>query len=183
MTNQSSKNAMRQRMRQTQPLTGPQRSYLGRFAESTRRMLIERGAIEAHEETAKEWRHREAREATKDLDPQGIGWTISEAPKQAFDALKARFEMLSGQAGKALETLSGPSNDMRTLAHEIDKAAKTCGVGSGYIAGICKRQSGGTRTTWTTPAEGKAVLVALTKHAASLAKKAQAEALASAGCC
>lgn len=180
MNNQRAKNAQQ---RMTRTLTGPQRAYLGRFAESTRRMLIERGAIDEHEETPKEWRHREAREATKDLDPQGIGWTISEAPKQAFDALKARFEMLSGQAGKALETLSGPSNDMRNLAHEINKAAKACGVGPGYIAGICKRQSGGTRTTWTTPAEGKAVLVALTKHAAALAKKAQAEALAAAGCC
>ena len=179
MINQPAKDAQR---RMTAPLTNPQRSFLGGLADGARRMLIERGAIDEHDETAKEWRHREAREATKKLDPEGKGWTISEAPKHAFDELKARFEMLSGQAGKALETLSGPSNDMRNMAHEIEKARKACGVHPNYIVGICRRQSKGARDTWTNVEQGKAVLVALNKHAESLAKKAQREALASAGC-
>ena len=41
--------------------------------------------------------------------------------------------------------------------------------GRGPVAGICKRQSRDTRTTWNTLDEGKAVLSALNKHAQSLA--------------
>lgn len=158
MKNQSSKHAMWQRMRRTSPLTAPQRSFLGGLADGARRMLISRGAIDEHDETAKQWRHRESREATRDLDPKGIGWTISEAPKLAFDALKARFEMLSGQAGKALETLSG-SNDVRQLTHNIATTARECGVSDSYVAGICRRMFG--RDDWRGTKEGGAVLIAL----------------------
>lgn len=178
MINQRAKDAQR---RMTKTLTKPQRAFLGGLADGARRLLIKHGAIEAHEETAKEWRHRETRAATKPLDPQGAGWTISEAPAFAFDAIKAHFEMLSGQSDKALETLMSDPNEMRQMAHAISVAARECGVGENYIGGICKRQSRGQRNTWRTVEEGKAVLIALKKHAESKARRAGAEPLAAAG--
>lgn len=178
MINQRAKDAQR---RITKTLTSPQRSFLGGLADGARRILIDRGAIEAHDETAKDWRHRETREATKPLDPQGLGWTISEAPAYAFDAIKAHFEMLSGRAEKAMETLMSDPNEMRQMAHAISVAARECGVGENYISGICKRQSRGRRTTWRNVQEGKAVLIALKQHAACKAFRAAAEPLAAAG--
>ena len=173
MKNQRAKDTQR---RLTAPLTAPQRSFLGLLADGARRMLIERGAIDERDETAKAWRHREAREATKDLDPQRIGWTISEAPKQAFDALKARFEMLSGASGKALETLSGPSNDVRQLSHQIAVLAREIGVNDAYIGGIANRMFG--RRDWRGAEEGRAILIALKQAQRTRAAKA----LAAAGC-
>jgi len=162
-------------------LTNPQRSFLGGLAAGASRLMVTSGAIDPHEESCTPWRRRHAREATADLHPQAVGWTISEAPGFCFDALKARFEALAGQTDKALETLTGTPNDIRQMAHNISVAAKACGVGEAYIAGICKRQSRGARTGWTTLSEGKAVLSALTKHAAAQARKARAESLAAAG--
>jgi hypothetical protein len=162
-------------------LTNAQRSFLGGLADGAHRLMVSRGAIDPHEESCTPWRRRHAREATADLHPQAIGWTISEAPAFCFDALKARFEALAGQTDKALETLTGTPNDIRQMAHNISVVAKACGVGDAYIAGICKRQSRGARNGWTTLSEGKAVLTALTKHAASQAKKAKATHLAAAG--
>lgn len=167
-------NAQRNRLRS---LTKPQRAFLGLLADGARRRLIQHGAIDAHDESADDWRRREAREATKDLDPQGHGWKISEAPAHAFDALKAHFEVLSGKSREALDTLTGPSNDTRQLTHLIDVQTKACGVTAGYVQGICKRMFGG-RTTWQTAHEGKAVLAALKQ--AARRKRQSAEALAAA---
>jgi hypothetical protein len=165
MKNQTASNL---RTRAFRPLSPKQRSYLGGLADSTRRMLIARGAIEAGDETAKDWRHRESREATKQRDPQAIGWTISEAPASAFDDLLAHFQALSGHADKALATLTGDSNEMRQMTHNIAIAAKACGVGENYVAGICRRMFG--VATWKTWNEGQKVLIALTDKA----RKAQA---------
>lgn len=151
-------------------LTAPQRSFLGGLADGAYRMLTSRGAISPHEESAKDWRHREARAATSDLDPEGKGWKISEAPKSAFDSLKAHFEMLSGRSGDALETLTGPSNDLRNLSHLIGVQMKACGVTAAYMQGICKRMFG--RSDWSTASEGKAVLTALKNKSRAIAAKA-----------
>jgi hypothetical protein len=160
MKNQTASNALTRAFR---PLSPKQRSYIGGLADSTRRMLIARGAIEAADETAQAWRHRECREATRQRDPQGMGWTISEAPASAFDDLLAHFQALGGHADKALATLTGDSNEMRQMSHNIGIAAKACGVGENYIAGICRRMF--RRDSWITPAEGKKVLIALTDKA------------------
>lgn len=178
ITNQRAKDTQR---RMVKLLTNPQRSFLGGLADGAFRLMVSRGAIDPHDESAKAWRQRHSREATAKLDPQGIGWSISEAPAFCFDEIKARFEALAGETDKALETLTGSPNDIRQMAHNISVAAKACGVGGAYIAGICKRQSRDTRTTWNTLDEGKAVLSALNKHAQSLAKKARAASLAAAG--
>jgi len=133
------------------PLTPKQRSMLGQLAKRAWKKQHDSGAIDEDETT---WRHREAMEATS-------GFKISEAPKRCFDALKAHFETMAGDAGKAFETLTGPDNETRQLAHEIGVAAKACGVTAGYVAGICRRMFG--CDSWSGAEQGRAVLIALKK--------------------
>lgn len=159
-------------------LSAPQRSFLGGLADGAFRRLVSRGAIDPHDEDAQAWRRRQAREATAELDPQRIGWTISEAPATCFNALKSRFEALAGETGKALDTMMTP-NDVRQLAHGIEVVSREIGVTAPYVQGICKRMFG--RKDWQGAEEGRAVLIALKDAQRSRAKKAAA-ALAAAGC-
>lgn len=132
------------------PLTPKQRGYLAQLAKQAHTYLTGKGAID---EPFDAWRKQEAMEASG-------GFTISEAPSRAFDALEQRFLMLAGKTEKALERALGPENDMRQLAHEIGVAQRQAGVTPGYVAGICKRMFDGA-TTWGNARQAKAVLAAL----------------------
>lgn len=85
----------------------------------------------ATEETEKEWRHREARACIRKLIG-GEGLTISEAPKEFFDALYAHFLALQGQSGKAFEVHMGPGNEERQWRFKIAAAAKALGLPADY---------------------------------------------------
>lgn len=147
-------------------LTLPQRVYLGRLATEAYSYLSRMGAIDGEKE--KDWRHREAREATKDADPDRQGWSISEAPRSAFKDLETRFLLLGGKTARAVENAFGPDNDERQFTHLIGVAARTLGVGDSYVAGIARNMFH--RPTWSGAAEGLKVLTALKKAIARQSK-------------
>lgn len=127
---------------------GGQRSYLGQLAKKGFQRLRSAGAIDEPED---EWRQREAEKA--------CGYRISEAPRRCFDDLETHFLTLAGQTKRAFDRATGPANDMRTVAHEIAVAAATLGVGENYIAGMCRNMF--RSSTWSTPKQGQALLIAL----------------------
>jgi len=131
------------------PLTPKQRGYLARLAKKAHDYLTGKGAID---EPFDAWRKREAMEASN-------GFTISEAPRRAFDDLEQHFLALGGQSAKALERALGPENDMRQLAHAIAVAQRQAAVTPAYVQGICKRMFGA--DTWGNARQAKAVLIAL----------------------
>ena len=137
ITNQRAKDTQR---RMVKLLTNPQRSFLGGLADGAFRLMVSRGPLIR---TMRARRHggSASREATAKLDPQGIGWSISEAPAFCFDEIKARFEALAGETDKALETLTGSPTTSARWRTTSAWPPKACGVGGAYIAGICKRQS------------------------------------------
>ena len=134
-----------------QALTPKQRGYLAQLAKQAHERLTASGAIDEPFET---WRKREAMEASS-------GFTISEAPRHAFDDLETHFLSLTGQTKKAFDRATGPSNEERTIAHNIRVAAETCGVGEAYVAGICRKMFN--RSTWEGAKQGQKVLIALSK--------------------
>lgn len=127
-----------------------QRSYLGRLAKKGFQRLSSAGAIDEPEDA---WRAREAEKA--------CGHRISEAPRRCFTDLETHFLALAGETKRAFDRATGPSNDVRTVAHEISVAAATLGVGENYIKGMCRRMF--QAETWEGPKQGQAVLIALLK--------------------
>lgn len=141
-------------------LTPKQRSYLAQLAKTAHTTLTRCGAID---EPFDAWRKREAMQASK-------GFTISEAPKHCFDDLEQHFLALAGKSAQAFDRALGPTNEERTLQHEIDAHALDAGVGERYVAGICRRMFGTPK--WSGAGQGKKVLIALKQ----LAKRRKAQA-------
>jgi hypothetical protein len=140
-------------------LSSRQRAHLSILARTAYNRASAGGAL--HEDF-NQWRHAEARSATVELDTElREGFTISQCPAKAFDALKAHFEAMAGDAGKAFDTLTGPENDLRQLLHVIGTTGRAKGLHASYAAGICRRMFGHDEPTNTT--EARAVLAALVK--------------------
>lgn len=120
------------------PLSPRQRSTLAQVAKEAYTRLAP-----GLSETFDEWRKTEARKATKHL--QGAppdGWTISEAPAWAFDALMGHFQALKGATGKAFDQLTGPSAVTKNMIWIIAQTERENGVPEGYSAGICRQMWG-----------------------------------------
>jgi hypothetical protein len=149
-------------------LTPKQRGLLGRIAHTAWTRQTRAGAID---EPETEWRRREARSVTGTFK-QPLGYTISEAPRAAFDALFPHFLTLGGEVTQAMDFLMGPGNDMLTLAFRIKEAESLADVGREYTQAICARQCG---KQWPESVkEARAVLAALVNHAKNKAAKQEA---------
>lgn len=129
---------------------GGQRSYLGQLAKQAFQRLTSAGAIDEPEDA---WRKRESEQA--------CGYRISEAPRRCFDDLETHFLTLSGQTKRAFDRATGPTNDVRTITHEISVAAATLGVGENYIKGMCRNIL--RADTWSTAPQARKILIALLK--------------------
>lgn len=115
-------------------------------------------------ESFDEFRHFEARAVTRKLrNAPPDGWTISEAPASAFNAIFAHFKALKGDLDVALDYHLGPSSEMRNHLHNITVAERAAGVTPGYTASICRRMFG--EATPQNEAQARAVLTALRKKA------------------
>ena len=105
------------------PLTGRgargagQKGYLSQLAKEAFQFLIAKGAIEAGDETEKDFRHRESIEA--------CGRRISEAVNGDFELIEARFLMLMGRTKQALQSaIKSDTNEERQARFKL---AKLCG--------------------------------------------------------
>jgi hypothetical protein len=120
------------------PLSAKQRSTLAQVAKDAYTRLAP-GLSEGFDE----WRKTEARNATKTLrgaPPEG--WTISEAPAWAFDALMGHFQALKGATGKAYDQLTGPSAVTKNMIWIIAETERKNSIHAGYSAGICRQMWG-----------------------------------------
>lgn len=120
------------------PLSTGQRSTLAQVAKEAYTRLAP-GLSESFDE----WRKTEARNATKSLHSAPFqGWTISEAPAYAFDALMGHFQALKGATGKAYDQLTGPSAVTKNMIWIIVETERKNGITAGYSAGICRQMWG-----------------------------------------
>lgn len=143
------------------PLTTKQRQYLTmRLAHKGFRRT---GANES-DETFDQWRHREAMEATKNANSEGV--TISTAQQKHFNALKLHFAKLAGIA--TLEDAGDEAQELRQVTHSISVLCKELGYESGYLKGICKNILHD--ITWHTAADGRKIQAAL-RYAKTRKKK------------